>query len=124
MESDGPIGRVRFDTQNLQAWDTGLLIFVRKLQVGFADRKIEVDTGGLPEGATRLLNLAAAVPEMKDVGKKVKRTSFLATAGEEFISAAASTADMVRFIGEATIALGAFFRGTKTHSQVPAKKQT
>ncbi|MHC4696285.1 MAG: MlaE family ABC transporter permease [Planctomycetota bacterium] len=110
LESGPRIGRVQFDTQNLEEWDTGLLIFLRKLQDRFASRRIEVDASGLPDGARRLLNLAAAVPEKKGTGKGVTRTFFLALVGEEVIRAVASTVDMVRFIGEATIALGAFVR--------------
>jgi phospholipid/cholesterol/gamma-HCH transport system permease protein len=123
LESDPPVECVRFDTQNLGAWDTGLLIFLRKLQDGFANRQIEVDAGGLPDGARRLLNLAAAVPEKKDTGKGAKRTSFLALVGEEVIRAVASTVEMVRFIGEATIALGAFLRG-KPASPTISKLET
>ncbi len=115
LESDPLIGQVQFDTQNLEAWDTGLLIFLRKLQDHLAERQIEVDAGGLPHGARRLLDLAAAVPEKKDTGKGVERTSFLPMLGEEVIHAAASTMEMVRFIGEATIALGAFFRGKASY---------
>ncbi len=115
LASGPPIGRVQFDTQSLRSWDTGLLIFLRKLQDRFADRQIEVDSDGLPDGAKRLLHLAAAVPEMKDAGKKVKRTTFFALVGEEFIGAVASTGEMVRFIGEATIALGAFLRGKASY---------
>jgi phospholipid/cholesterol/gamma-HCH transport system permease protein len=115
LESDPPVECVRFDTRNLGAWDTGLLIFLRKLQDGFANRQIEVDAGGLPDGARRLLNLAAAVPEKKDTGKGVKRTSFLAMVGGEVIRAVASTVEMVRFIGEATIALGVFLRGKASY---------
>jgi len=111
LESDPSIGCVRFDTQDLQAWDTGLLIFLRRLQDRFASRQIEVDAGGLPDGARRLLELAAAVPETKDTGQGVKSTSFLALVGEEVIGAVASMVEMVRFIGEATIAFGAFLRG-------------
>ncbi len=37
LESGPPIGRVQFDAQDLQAWDTGLLIFLRKLHIHFAD---------------------------------------------------------------------------------------
>ncbi len=115
LESGPPIGLVRFDTQSLQAWDTGLLIFLRKLGDHLADHKIEVDASGLPEGARRLLNLAAAVPEKKDTGRGVTRTSFLTMVGEEVIGAVASTVEMVRFVGEATIALGAFFRGKASY---------
>ncbi|UCC32519.1 MAG: ABC transporter permease [Phycisphaerales bacterium] len=115
LEPGPPIGRVQFDTQNLQAWDTGLLIFLRKLQDQFANRQIEVDASGLPDGARRLLNLAAAVPEKKDTGKGVTRTSFLPMIGEEVIRAVVSTAEMVRFVGEATIAMGAFLRGKASY---------
>ncbi len=115
MESGPPIGRVQFDTHNLQAWDTGLLIFLRKLQDQFANRQIEVDASGLPDGARRLLNLAAAVPEKKDTGKGVTRTSFLPMVGEEVIRAVVSTAEMVRFVGEATIAMGALLRGKASY---------
>ena len=48
LESGPPIGRVRFDSRNLQVWDTGLLIFLRKLHDRLADRQIEVDASGLP----------------------------------------------------------------------------
>ncbi len=115
LESAPPIGRVRFDTQSLQSWDTGLLIFLRKLHGHLADRKIKVDDSGLPEGARRLLTLAAAVPEKKDIGRGDTRTSFLPMVGEEVIGAIVSTAEMVRFIGEATIAMGAFLRGKASY---------
>jgi len=41
FESGPPIACVRFDTQNLQAWDTGLLIFLRKLQARIAERMLD-----------------------------------------------------------------------------------
>jgi len=115
LKSGSAISRIQIDTQDLQSWDTGLLIFLRKLRAQLADREIEVDAGGLPDGARRLLDLAAAVPEKKDTGKGVERTSFLPMLGKEVISAASSTMEMVRFIGEATIALGAFFRGKASY---------
>ena len=51
LESGPPIARIQFDTQSLRAWDTGLLIFLRNLRERFADRQIEVDDSGLPDGA-------------------------------------------------------------------------
>ena len=104
-ESGSPISRVEFDTDDLEAWDTGLLIFLRSLRNHFAHQQIKVDSSGLPEGARRLLILAAAVPEKKDIGKGVKRTTFLGQVGSETIHAVTSTVDMVRFVGEATIAI-------------------
>lgn len=115
LESGPPIGCVQFDTKNLQAWDTGLLIFLRKLREEFADRQIKMNASGLPEGARRLLDLAAAVPERKDTGKGVTRTSFLPMVGQEVIHAGTSAVEMVRFIGEATIALGNFLRGRASY---------
>ncbi len=117
LESGPSIARVQFDTHSLQAWDTALLVFLRRLHDRFADRKIEVDAGGLPEGARRLLDLAAAVPEKKDTGKGETRTSFLAVVGGEVIGAATSAMEMVRFVGEATIAMGAFLRGKASYQR-------
>ncbi len=57
--------RLAFDTAGVTAWDTGLLTFVVRLLEENANAGIEADRAGLPEGARRLLALAAAVPERR-----------------------------------------------------------
>lgn len=110
LAENPPIRRMRFETGGLVAWDTGLLIFLKSLKEHLAARQIDFDAGGLPEGARRLIQLAEARPEKKDTGRKSTRTPFFAQVGRQVIAAWVSTVDMMRFIGEATIAFWALIR--------------
>ncbi|MGH6914099.1 MAG: hypothetical protein ACREH3_10375, partial [Geminicoccales bacterium] len=57
------VRRVAFDAQGITDWDSGLLTFLRRLEASLGGARLQVDPSGLPEGARRLLRLAAAVPE-------------------------------------------------------------
>ena len=103
--------RVRFDSDGLAAWDTGLLTFLLRLQAWCAKRGVETESEGLPEGAKRLLALAAAVPEQRGTGRGPDAESELARLGLAAIGFADSVRDMVSFIGEAVLSLGRFVRG-------------
>ena len=46
-----------YDTTDLETWDSGFLALVQRLEAIAADRGVEVDHSGLPEGARRLLIL-------------------------------------------------------------------
>ena len=63
LATRGEVRRVVFDSARLERWDSGLLTFLLKLDRLSAARQVALDPGGLPEGARRLLRLAAAVPE-------------------------------------------------------------
>lgn len=115
LEPVGSIKRVRIDAEQLGAWDTGLLIFLRNLNEKLHVARIDLDREGLPDGARRLLELAAAVPEKQGTGKGAKRSSFLAQVGQKVVNAYYSAGEMIRFIGEATIALGAFLVGKASY---------
>jgi phospholipid/cholesterol/gamma-HCH transport system permease protein len=69
-----------------------------------------VDRTGLPEGARRLLALAAAVPERRAGGGEA-RASWLARIGARSARAAGGAVEMLGFIGSAVLALWAFVRG-------------
>ena len=56
------VNRVGFDTRELKAWDSGLLTFLIKVKEFCSQNKIQLEAGGLPEGARGLLKLASAVP--------------------------------------------------------------
>src|SRR5438477_10370880 len=45
---------VRFDSRELAAWDSALLVFLTRAIELFRARSIEVDMNGLPSGARRL----------------------------------------------------------------------
>ncbi|MCP4686871.1 MAG: ABC transporter permease [Desulfobacterales bacterium] len=101
VEAGSEIRRVLFDTEKLAGWDSGLLTFLTRVLDHCAQNGIPVSREGLPPGAQRLLNLAAAVPERKGARKKEEKESFLVTVGESAIEFYRSTLAILSFIGEA-----------------------
>ena len=104
-------GRVSFDTSNLKVWDSALMTFLIKVRNLCADNDIELDMDGLPEGARRLLRLASAVPERKGARKEEVHVPFIERVGESTIEAGRSATETIAFLGEATRAFWAMFRG-------------
>jgi phospholipid/cholesterol/gamma-HCH transport system permease protein len=105
-----PVRRLRFDTTGVTSWDTSLLTFAGRVLDESEAAGIEVDRSGLPEGARRLLALAAAVPERRGSGGP-SRPSWLARIGLASQHAAGGAVAMLGFIGSAVLALAAFIRG-------------
>ena len=102
--------RIAFDAQNMTAWDTGLVAFVLNVVQFGADKSLEVDRSGLPAGVNRLIGLATAVPE-KTTGTPAAPTPWLARLGLASLGVFESILGSVRFVGEATQALGRLLRG-------------
>src|SRR5687768_5940980 len=50
--------RLRLEDQGLAAWDSSLLVAVRRLEAAGTDRGLEVDDSALPAGARQLLDVA------------------------------------------------------------------
>jgi len=111
LPADAGVRGVAFDSQGISAWDTGLPVFMRKLQNLAARRGMAVDLGGLPEGARRLLVLAAAVPPRAE-GPTARRTEgLLARVGEGATRVFDGAGASVTFLGEVTLATLAGIRG-------------
>jgi len=60
LDASPPVRRLAFAAQELTAWDSRLLTFLRQVMKASTQRQIPVDQRGLPEGVRRLLALAAA----------------------------------------------------------------
>jgi phospholipid/cholesterol/gamma-HCH transport system permease protein len=105
------IRRVAFDTKELRGWDSGLLIFYKKIIDICTQNNINIEQDGLPDGVKRLLHLASAVPERKGAKKERAKVSFLEQVADTSIGAWRSLIDMLNFIGEATVALGRVLSG-------------
>ncbi len=103
--------RVAFDSQGITAWDSGLLIFLRKVVELCERSNIEVEDPGLPAGVKRLLDLASAVPERKGARRQTTETTLLDQIGFMAIGFARSAPQMLGFVGEATLAFLRFLRG-------------
>ena len=105
-----PPRRLAFDTTGVTAWDTGLVTFAAKVLEDAASAGASVDLTGLPDGARRLLALAAAVPERK-TGPEAAPLPWLGRIGAAVTAAFGGVVEMLRFIGGAVLALAAFARG-------------
>jgi phospholipid/cholesterol/gamma-HCH transport system permease protein len=105
------IKRVTFDAKELKGWDSGLLIFYKKIVDTCMQNNIQVEQDGLPDGVRRLLHLASAVPERKGARREKATVPFLEQVADTSIGAWRSLIDMLNFIGEATVAFGRLLRG-------------
>ena len=102
---------VSFDASELMGWDSNLLTFLIKIKEYLEKRGIDCRTDALPEGARRLLKLAAAVPERQETKKDARSEPFLSRIGGRAITLAGSAGEVFAFLGEATMALLTLFRG-------------
>jgi phospholipid/cholesterol/gamma-HCH transport system permease protein len=105
------VRQVAFDTQGVTDWDSGLLTFLRKLEASLVRASLRVDSSGLPEGARRLLQLAAAVPERAGARRDAKQDRLLARIGQRTIGWVQASHEVAAFLGEVTLALGRLLRG-------------
>jgi len=111
IEADPQVRRITFDARELTVWDSSLLTFLMKVSKLCSTRNIRLETEGLPRGVQRLLALALAVPEKKDVGRKWERESFLQRVGEEAVAFVKSAGELVSFVGEACVAMARLMIG-------------
>jgi phospholipid/cholesterol/gamma-HCH transport system permease protein len=111
LTAERPAPRVAFDTTRLGAWDSGLLAFLLKLDRLSAGSGVTFDPSGLPEGVRRLLRLASAVPERADARRGTDELPLLERVGRRTREVAGASAEVIGFIGAATLALGRLLRG-------------
>jgi phospholipid/cholesterol/gamma-HCH transport system permease protein len=96
-----------FDAQGLAGWDSALLAFLTRVLRTCAERGIEAERGGLPEGVRRLLALAEAVPERAGArAAGAEQSSWIARLGDATLRGTEALAAPVAFVGEVTFALG------------------
>lgn len=101
---------VQFDSRELAEWDTGLLTFLLRVIEAGAERNIEVDRTGLPKGARRLLEMAAAIPEQV-ITHAEERPGPLARLGMATLRFFQGGPEMLRFLGEITLSIGRLLTG-------------
>jgi len=100
-----------FDCRGLEAWDSRLLVFLRRLVALCRAREIAVDDTGLPDGVRRLLQLAEAVPERQGSQRVAADVSMLHRIGELVHRGLADAAALLAFVGEAAQSLARLLRG-------------
>jgi len=111
LKARGQVKSIGFEASDLKEWDDSLLTFLVRIKDYCSQNKIVLETDGLPEGARLLLRLATAVPEREGARKKPKKEVFLDLIGAKATLFWRSTAEMVDFLGEASIAFGRLVTG-------------
>ncbi len=108
---DGRAASVGFEASELTGWDSSLITFLLKTLDQCRVRGLGVDTGGLPQGVRRLLDLATAIPERSGARKTAVRAPFLSRVGSASIDLWKAALDMLAFLGATTVALGRLLSG-------------
>jgi phospholipid/cholesterol/gamma-HCH transport system permease protein len=109
--ASGGLKRVEYDASALTKWDTSVLTFVTRLAELCREHGVNEDRAGLPAGVRRLLELAEAVPERKGARAEEQDESVLERIGKATISSTQSIEEMLRFLGDVTLATGRLLVG-------------
>ena len=97
--------KITFDTAGLSGWDSQFLVFLTDLKQKLAEKQIELDAAGLPEGVVNILTIASAVPERTTGQGEAPRKPFFVSMGEDTIAFFRTVSEMLAFIGSAVLAL-------------------
>jgi phospholipid/cholesterol/gamma-HCH transport system permease protein len=107
----GGLQKVEYDAANLSKWDTSVLTFLTQVSEVCRQRGISEDRNGLPAGVQRLLALAEAVGERKGARAEQQDESLLERIGKATLSSTDEIREILRFLGEATLATLRLFIG-------------
>ena len=111
LQPGARIRKVIFDATALGGWDSGLVNFLLKVFDLCAKAGITADKDSLPAGVKGLVDLATAVPEKAGARKDFTREALLPRIGAQAINFWNSAAEMLAFIGEASLAFGKLLIG-------------
>jgi len=106
--ADSPVDAIAFDTTELGAWDSSLLMFLVRGRSYCENHGLDFRAESLPEGIGRLLELTRAVPQQSLEGQKPG--SFLARLGGQGIDAYHGVLASVGFLGEVALGFVHLFR--------------
>jgi phospholipid/cholesterol/gamma-HCH transport system permease protein len=100
---------VRLENSGLEAWDSSLLLAIRRLQTAVDTRHLRLDLDRLPEAVRRLLAMSgtAAVPP----AARRRPRPVVEPLGHATLAALAGFGEAVEFLGEVALALGALVLG-------------
>jgi phospholipid/cholesterol/gamma-HCH transport system permease protein len=113
-----PAARLSFEASGLTGWDSGLVSFVADVSEACRARGIAEDRSGLPAGVRRLLELAQAVPEKQGARAATLRVPFFQRVGDATIAYGVSTADMLAFVGDTTLAVARMLSGRARYRRI------
>lgn len=98
------VTHLNLSAQNLDKWDSSLLVFLTQLLQKAKNANIEINLH-VPEGLASLIHMAFAVPPRKGAERKEAKTSFLENVGAYTLNAWPRLADFLNFLGDVTIGI-------------------
>lgn len=102
---------IKFDSSDLGKWDSGLLVFLLRINSFAEKEKIKFDDHGLPEGVRKLIKLAKAVPVVDNQEKDEIDMPLLDRIGSASLRVKGSAGDMLDFIGQVFLSFSRMFTG-------------
>jgi phospholipid/cholesterol/gamma-HCH transport system permease protein len=100
-------GELRFDSAELDGWDSRFVNWLMQLLILMEGRGIDVRYEGLPPGVRGLLQLAREVPERPGARRSASRPGLLAVVGAQVYGLLEGGRQLLEFVGELFLA---FFR--------------
>ncbi len=104
------IKSIKFSTEELSAWDSGLLNFLIKTEELCRNKNINVDRNSLPDGLMKLVNLATAVPARKGAQRSEENISTIENIGVKSKQIYKQSKDIISFIGATFLVFISFLR--------------
>lgn len=102
--------RLVFESAGLDEWDSALVAFLHAAAGLAREQGVEVDSGALPAGARKLLDLAQAVPPYV-AAQPPEDDALTARVGRIALRVWDTAGDALDFLGETVLAAGAALRG-------------
>jgi phospholipid/cholesterol/gamma-HCH transport system permease protein len=102
---------IKFDCSDLGLWDSGLLVFLLRINSFSEKEKIKFDDHGLPEGVRKLIKLANAVPVVDNQEKDEIDMPLLDRIGSTSLRVKGSAGDMLDFIGQVFLSFSRMLTG-------------
>jgi len=114
QQAPAPVG-IRFETDGLGDWDTGLVARLVSIRQAAEQQGIPVDDSGLPEGARQLVALAFAVREREGARRSARDIGFLEGIGAKSLRVIGRSRELLAFVGELVLSFGRLVRGKATY---------
>ncbi|GHU95335.1 ABC transporter permease [Deltaproteobacteria bacterium] len=108
--TDARVRELSLDADDLNQWDTSLLVFLVRVIRTARKRGLTVNLN-LPEGLTRLLSLALSAPAGADVIRRQTDETFLSALGGRVFALLPDLADFFYFLGEIVASFQRLVRG-------------
>lgn len=105
LDEAKPLGAVELLADGVTLWDSSFLLVLRKLEAAVASRGGSVSAERLPDGARRLMALAATGEAPSGARRAVADGSVLARIGNGAVDAWRDTGDFFAFVGETSLAV-------------------